>query len=158
MSGRSFRGREKGRAVITTVYEDHGIRFEYPSAWDLSVSEDGPAVNLEIEDPDGPAFLLIQVDESCPDPEIVADEVLEALRGEYPELDETPAVESIQGYPATGYDVEFFALDVTNGASIRSFQTPQRTVLVFGQWSDLGEDELPEVIRGVLRSVEELAE
>jgi hypothetical protein len=144
--------------VITTVYEDNGIHFEYPAEWELSVSEDGPAVNVEVQDPAGPAFALIQVDESCPDPDVVADEVLEALRGEYPELDEMPAVERIQGYPATGYDVEFFALDVTNGAMIRSFQTPRRTVLVFGQWSDLEGDGVSEVIQGVFRSVEELAD
>jgi hypothetical protein len=144
--------------VSTTVYEDHGIRFEYPMAWEVSVSKDGPAVNVEVQNPEGPEFALIQVDQSCPDPEAVADEVLEALRAEYPELDDVPALEQVQGYPATGYDVEFFALDVTNGALIRSFQTPQRTVLVFGQWSDLSEDEVPEIIREVFRSLEELAE
>ncbi len=65
-------------------------------------------------------------------------------------------METIQDQVATGHDVEFFSLDVTNGASIRCFRTPRRTVLLFGQWSDLGEDNLPDLVRGVFRSVEEM--
>jgi hypothetical protein len=65
-------------------------------------------------------------------------------------------MENIAGHHATGYDVEFFSLDFTNGATIRSFRTPERTVLVFGQWSDIGDENLPDLIRAVCRSVEEM--
>ena len=51
--------------------------------------------------------------------------------------------------------VEFFAMDMTNAASIRCFRTPSRTVLAFGQWSDLGEADLPDLIRGVFRTIED---
>ena len=111
---------------------------------------------MEVQAPSGLAFALVRVDESCPDPASLADEVLEAMRQEYPDLDAAPALETMRDHFATGHDVEFFSLDVTNAATIRCFRNPRGTVLVFGQWSDLGEEHLPDLIRGVFRSIEEL--
>jgi len=141
--------------VPSEVYQDHGVRFEYPSDWGLEVSDDGPATTVDLQHPAGIAFLLVRTDESCPDPALVADSALEAMREEYPDLDAVPVVETLQEYCTTGYDVEFFSLDLSNTACIRCFQTPRRTVLVFGQWSDLCEENVPELISGVLCSVEE---
>ena len=144
--------------MTSEVYEDHGVHFEYPADWQLEVSEDGPVTTIEVQAPSGLAFAWIRTDASCPDPAGVADEVLEALRQEYPDLDAEPALEPLHEHVAAGYDVEFFSLDVTNGATIRCFRTPMRTLLVFGQWSDLGEEELPDLIRSLFRSVEEIEE
>ncbi len=142
--------------MAAATFEDHGVHFEYPSDWALEVSEDGSVTTVEVQAPSGLAFAWIRTDESCPDPADVADEVLEAMRTEYPDLDAAEAPEPLYDHVVTGYDVEFFSLDVTNGATIRCFRTPRRTVLVFGQWSDLGEENLPDLVRGVFRSVEEM--
>jgi hypothetical protein len=142
--------------ALFEVFESHGVHFEYPADWPVEVSEDGPVTDVEVQAPDGLAFALVRTDETRPDPARVADEVLEAMREEYPDLDADPAREDIRGYRATGHDVEFFALDVTNAASIRCFRTPRRTVLIFGQWSDLGGDDLCDLVRAVFRSVEEM--
>ena len=144
--------------MITRNYEGHGVRFAYPADWDIEETDEGEAVTVEVQAPGGLAFALVRTDESCPDPASVADEVLEAMREEYPDLEAAPAMETIDGHHATGYDVEFFSLDLTNGAAIRAFRTPERTVLVFGQWSDVGSDDFPDLIRGVVRSVEEIGE
>jgi hypothetical protein len=148
----------KGHPVSTAVFEDHGVRFEYPSDWALEVSEDGPVTTIEVQAPSGLAFAWVRSDEACPDPAEVADEVLDALRQEYPELDASPALEPLREHVATGYDVEFFSLDVTNGATIRCFRTPLRTLLVFGQWSDIGGDDLPDLVKNLFQSVEEVEE
>lgn len=138
------------------TYEGHGVRFQYPFEWELEETEDGDATTVEVQAPGGLGFALVRTDESCPDPAGVADEVLEAMRAEYPELDVAPALESRDGRHATGYDVEFFSLDITNAAAIRSYRTETHTVLLFGQWSDIGDDDLPDLIRRVLFSVEEV--
>ncbi|MGO9601098.1 MAG: hypothetical protein ACLP7Q_24225 [Isosphaeraceae bacterium] len=137
------------------TFEDHGLRFDYPAAWEVEVTDHGPVLTVALQDPSGLGFALITTDDSRPDPADVADAALEAMREEYPELDASPAMETINDHCATGHDVEFFALDMTNAASIRCFRTPRRTVLAFGQWSDVGEAELPELIRGVFRSIED---
>jgi hypothetical protein len=155
---RRLNSEAKEITVITEVYEGHGIHFEYPSDWQLEVTEDGPVTTVEVEAPSRLAFAWVRIDESRPDPAGVADEWLEAMRQEFPDLDAVPALDTIQDHCATGHDVEFFSLDVTNGATIRCFRTPRCTVLVFGQWSDLGGEDLPDLIRGVFRSVEEVEE
>jgi hypothetical protein len=141
--------------VTTEIYEDHGIRFEYPSDWALEITDEGSVTTVGLEHPSGIAFALVRTDESRPDPDELADLALEAMRDEYPSLDAIPVSESEGGRSITGHDVEFFSLDIASAASIRCFSTPRRTVLVFGQWSDLGDDDLPEVVGSLFRSVEE---
>jgi hypothetical protein len=142
--------------VTTDVYEDHGVRFEYPSDWTVEITEEGPVTTVDLQHPGGIAFALVRTDESCPDPEEVSDQAFEAMREEYPGLDGSAVMETLSEHCATGHDLEFFSLDIASAASIRCFRTPRRTVLVFGQWSDLGEEDLSELIRGVFRSLEEL--
>jgi hypothetical protein len=139
---------------MTGIYEDHGIRFEYPGDWELEVTDDGPVTTVALQSPGGLAFALVTTDDSRPAPAEVADEALTAMREEYPNLDATPALETINGHNAVGHDVEFISLDMTNTCAIRCFRTPRRTVLVFGQWSDLDEDS-EDLIQGVQRSLEE---
>ena len=144
--------------MAAEVYEDHGVRFAYPSSWSVEVTDEGDVTTVDLQHPGGIAFVLVRTDESRPDPADLADQALEAMREEYPDLEAAPAMETIDGHHATGYDVEFFSLDLTNGAAIRAFRTPERTVLVFGQWSDVGSDDFPDLIRGVVRSVEEIGD
>ena len=144
------------RPVATEVYEDHGVRFEYPSDWTVEVTDEDEVTTVDLQHPEGVAFVLVRIDESCPDPEEIADLALEAMREEYPELDASPVMETLGEHVVTGHDVEFFSLDVANAATIRCFRTPRRTVLVFGQWSDLGGEERADLVRGVFRSLEEM--
>ena len=137
------------------TYDDHGIRFEYPGEWELEENDEDDVMTVSIQSPEGLAFALVTVDESCPAPAEVADEALEAMREEYPGLDAVPALETIDGHPAVGHDVEFISLDMTNACAIRCFRTPRRTVLVFGQWSDLEAEVNEPAIQGVRRTLTE---
>ena len=143
-------------AVITRIYEGNGVRFAYPADWSVEESDDGESSTVEVLAPGGLAFVLVRTDETGPNPAEVADEVLEAMREDYPDLDVVPAMDDIAGHHATGYDLEFFSLDVTNAATIRCFRTIERTILIFGQWSDIVDEALPDRIRSLWRSVEEM--
>ncbi len=142
--------------MITRIYEGNGVRFAYPSDWSVEESDDSESTTVEVVAPGGLAFVLIRTDETGPDPAEVADEVLEAMREDYPHLDVVPAMDDIAGHHATGYDLEFFSLDITNAATIRCFRTVERTILIFGQWSDIGDEALPDLIRRLGRSVEDM--
>jgi hypothetical protein len=138
-----------------TTYEDHGLRFDYPSAWALEVTEDGPLVTIDLQHPDGVAFLLVSADDSCPDSGTVADSVLETMREEYPDLDADPTEEVVDDRFVSGYDVQFFSLDLSNTARIRCFRTLIRTILIFGQWTDLLDAEVSDLPDAIVRSIEE---
>jgi len=144
--------------VATETYEDHGVRFEYPSDWNVEIAEDGPETTIDVQHPEGLAFALVRADLTRPDPAVLADEALAAMREEYPDLEAVPVIETLREHVATGYDVDFFSVDIANGARIRCFRSPRRTVLVFGQWSDLGDESLSDMVRGVFRSIEEVEE
>lgn len=141
--------------MTTQIYDDHGVRFEYPANWELEETDHGQVATVAVSVPDGLGFAVVTTDVTCPDPALASDEALEALREEYPDLDSTPVMEAINGHATTGYDVEFITLDLTNSAKVRCFRTPRRTVLVFGQWSDLGPSQTADQIRHVFQSIEE---
>jgi hypothetical protein len=142
--------------VASEIYEDHGVRFEYPADWVVEVTDEDEVTTVDLQHPEGIAFVLVRIDESCSDPEETSDLALEAMREEYPELDDSPLIEAHDEHVVTGHDVEFFALDVPNAAFIRCFGTPRRTVLCFGQWSELGGNGLSDMVRAVFRSLSEL--
>jgi hypothetical protein len=136
------------------LYEENGVRFEYPEDWTFEVTESGPLTTVNLEHPAGIAFVIVTTDDSCPDPGEVADIILETLREEYAELDEDPFEQVVNERLVSGYDVQFFALDLSNTALIRCFRTFNRTILVYGQWSDIVEGEVAELAESILRSVE----
>ena len=136
-------------------FDEFGVRFRYPAGWEVEVSEDGPRATVALQSPSGPAFVMVTLDEEGPPPAELADEALAAMREEYPTLEVVPALETIDGHPAIGHDLEFISLDVPNTCAIRCFRTPRRTVLIFAQWSDI-EAEDPELqIRALIRSLGE---
>src|SRR5829696_7230522 len=150
-AGRLPEGRRhgrRGRPIMFGTYDDHGIRFAYPQDWELEVTDDGPRTTVTVQSPGGLAFALVTLDEDRPAPAALADEALAAMRDEYPQLDATPAQETIAGHRAVGHDLEFISLDLVNSCAIRCYRTRRRTVLVFGQWSDL-DDGAEALLRAV---------
>jgi hypothetical protein len=143
-------------AMSIAIYDDHGIRFEYPFDWELDVTDDGPRSTVTVQSPGGLAFALVTVDDDRPAPAGLADEALAALKEEYPTLDAFPALETIDGHKAVGHDVEFVSLDLNNAGVIRAFQTPRRTIFLLAQWSDdLEGEEAEQPLRALRRSLEE---
>ena len=144
-----------GSVMAVSIYDDNGVRFEYPDGWEVEVTEEGSATTVALHATTGPAFTLVTLDESRPDPDMVADQALEVMREEYPGLDASPARETVGDHNAVGHDVEFFALDLVSSCSIRCFRTDRRTVLLFGQWSDVDGNEVTDALAAVRRTFEE---
>ena len=72
------KGRRHGVAI--EVYDDHGVRFEYPSDWVVEVTDEDEVTTVDLQHPEGVAFVLVRIDETCADPEETCDMVLEAMR------------------------------------------------------------------------------
>lgn len=140
---------------MTGHYDGHGISFQYPTNWELDINAEGAVATIAIHAPKGPAFAIITVDATKPDPAEIAGQALDTMREEYPELDSTPAIETIAGQHAVGHDIEFFTLDMINNCEIRCFRTANRTVLVFVQWSDIEGDQAGLVLSAVRSSITE---
>jgi hypothetical protein len=137
------------------VFADHGVRFRVPSGWGLEVSEDGSRISIAMQQDGGTAFVLLTLDPDRPAPEAMADEALDAMRAEYPDLEEGTARATIAGHAAIGHDLDFITLDMGVSCAIRCFRTPRRTILVFEQWSDLDDEATREAMAEVARTLEE---
>lgn len=116
-------------------YENHGVRFHYPSEWELSEQTSDNETSISVQS-DGTSFWTVVLLKSRPDPEVVLESVVEAFELDYEEVDVLTHVGSLCGLPALGRDLDFVCYDLVNSAIARAFQTSEKTVLVLFQGTD----------------------
>lgn len=122
--------------IVPAVFDKLGIRFMYPDNWTLDEQEAiAGNQSVTVYSPGG-AFWSIVVHDRTADPSDLAAEALTALKAEYEGSEAEPAREEVAGETLRGYDVNFFYLDLTNTALIRSFRTADATCLVLCQAED----------------------
>lgn len=138
---------------MPATFDRDGIRFLYPENWRLENSDSDNGWTVALQSPDT-AFLMLSYDESMPECEAMAETALEALRGEYPELESDDAVDTVAGQPAIGHDIRFFSLDLTNTCYVRSFYSGGATVLLMWQLNDLEMESNEPVLRAICASLQ----
>lgn len=136
---------------MTSTYQRE-VSFLYPENWELQRETTSHGWSVQVQSP-GTAFLLIDCDTTKPSPEEVIETTLEAMRDEYPELDATRCEETVAGQHAIGHDIEFFSLDLLNTCWTRSLSTPDGTLLILGQVSDLEADRYAMVLKAICASL-----
>jgi hypothetical protein len=134
------------------VFEEAGIRFQYPDNWRLSREQADHGWTVSVQSPDT-AFFLLAFDEAMPDIEDVSQTVVEALRADYPELEAEDALESLAGQPAMGHNIRFFSLDLTNTCATRVFYSDAGTILVMWQANDLELDAVEPIFKAMCASL-----
>jgi hypothetical protein len=134
------------------VFEESGIRFQYPDSWKLVREEADGGWTVSVQSPNT-AFFLLTFDEGMPEVDEVTQTVLEALTADYPELEAEDALESIAGQPAMGHNIRFFSLDLTNTCCTRSFYSDAGTVLVMWQANDLELDVVEPIFKAMCASI-----
>src|SRR5947209_4512888 len=134
--------------MMPAVFSDSGVSFRYPETWKLEREEIDAGWLVTVQSP-GTAFFLLCRRDDCPPSADLADEALNDLRESYPELEAEPASSRYAGRVAHGYDVNFFLLDLTNSAQIRTFGTPGATLLLMWQSSDADLEDAEPVLRAL---------
>jgi hypothetical protein len=129
-----------------------GVSFRYPDGWtlDREEGEDGWAVSVQSP---GTAFALISLDRGQSAPEDVAAAALEALKGDYPDLEAEACVTTLAGQMAVGHDINFFSLDLTISCWTRSLYCDAGTLLVLCQVGDVEEESYEPALRAVCASL-----
>ncbi|MGL4511857.1 MAG: hypothetical protein ACRCT8_02095 [Lacipirellulaceae bacterium] len=136
-----------------SVYDKSGLHLAYPENWTLDESTDsGARVELTLSSPNT-AFLTLAHYPGLLDLEGLADQALAALRGEYPDLESSPASESFGETPLLGYDVNFICLDLINTALVRTGHFGAGTLLVLAQAEDRELPVAEQVFRAILTSL-----
>src|SRR5579871_2105647 len=94
-------------------FERDGVRFQYPGNWTVEANDGDPAEGgwtVSVQSPET-AFVLVSLQPGAGDPAELADQTLQALRGDYQELDSENVVETLAGVVAIGHDIDFLTVD-----------------------------------------------
>jgi hypothetical protein len=138
---------------MATVHEGEGLRFLYPENWHLEEARNSEGWSVTLQSPET-AFLLFNVLDNRPSVKEVLASTLAAMREEYPELEATEVSEPIAHHRASGYDIQFFSLDLLNSCWVRCFRTPRHTILILAQATDAELKTAEPVLRAIRRSLE----
>ena len=125
------------KAEFKEYYDDkEEIRFAYPKNWFVQESHwAGDVKSVIINSPEG-YFWLLAIFPKGTDPDEAAKEVLHTMKGEYDKLEDLPARRMIAGRRLTGYEMNFFYLDLVNTAVVLGFEENDRTFVIYWQNCD----------------------
>lgn len=129
-----------------------GLAFDYPDNWtvDTDESEDRYAT-VTVYAPGG-GFWAVSGHASGGDPRELAGAVVSQMREEYRDLDAEEAVDRLADHDLPGFDMNFYCLDLTNTAQVRTLATPEAIYLIFCQAEDREWDEVAPVFAAMTTS------
>jgi len=120
---------------MPAVFEQLGIRFEYPENWEIEEMSEGEVEQVVVSSPNT-AFWHLSKYPAETDLEPLFDEAMAALRSEHKGMETEPVNDEVDGRALTGFDVNFICLDLTNTCWLRGFQTEEATFLLICQAED----------------------
>ncbi|MGO9112432.1 MAG: hypothetical protein ACLP9L_24645 [Thermoguttaceae bacterium] len=139
---------------MPATFDNLGITFQYPDNWQLDEEEMRAGQSaVTVFRPGGTAFWSVAVHTASADPARMAQAALDAMRKEYEGLEAEPVNETIAGRDLIGFDLNFFYLDLTNTASIRSLRVDGTTYTIFFQAEDCEYREIGLVFKAMTVSL-----
>ena len=134
-------------------FRDMGISFQYPENWTLDEQESaGEEPAVTVFSPGG-AFWTVRVHASSSEPDRLAQSAVEAMQAEYEGVEFEPVEEQFEGHTMTGFDLNFFYLDLTNTATVRCLRGPTATYTFFCQAEDREYQQVSLVFRAMTASL-----
>lgn len=137
---------------MDSVFEGHGIRFEYPDDWILHEQSSPDEITLTVNSPDT-SFWSLTLLFDRPDPQRVIDSALDAFREEYTEIDVYPGDARLNDLPTIACELDFVCHDLIGSAFLRAVAAPDFTLLVLYQGADLELDTLQTVLEKISGSL-----
>ena len=138
-------------------FERMGLVFDYPDDWALELDADGgseaggsPVVTLLSP---GGGFWSVSRHDGDGNARLLAEAVVAQMRSEYQDIDIEAASDSIGGHLLPGFDFNFYCLDLTNTASVRTLQAPGSLHVVFCQADDREWDRVATVFAAMTTSL-----
>ena len=130
-------------------YNKSGIRFHYPDNWELDDTVSSTDCEMVTVHSPGGGFWSVSRHTRFADTKELAKAAIEALRGEYAEIEVDDANETLAGYDLVGFDINFYYVDLTNSASVRALRADRSTFTIFYQAEDREFDKLLDVFRAM---------
>ena len=129
-----------------------GLEFDYPDNWSVDTDDSaGRYATVTVLSPEG-GFWSVSGHAAGGDPGELSEAVLNQMREEYRDLDSEPAEEVVGGRTLTGCDMNFYCLDLTNTAQVRTLETSGGIYLFFSQAEDREWDRIAPVFAAMTAS------
>ncbi len=117
-------------------YDDLGVRFIYPSNWFVQTETwDKGTYGITVDSPEG-SFWSLAIYPKGVDLDAAAKQILGTLDAEYEEMDQAEVKRYVADRVLTGYEVNFFYLDLTSTALVLKFEDENRGYVVYWQTCD----------------------
>ena len=152
-NGSIFRPRHILRKpVLMQVYEAHGVRFEYPDGWELSVDESEDQIAATVEGP-GTAFWTMSLIFERPPAEEIIDSALQCFEEEYGEVDVYESDERICLLPTVAVNLDLISLDFVSKVALRACETDEFSIFSMFQISEVEFEEHGPALRAMNASL-----
>lgn len=138
---------------MPATFEKLGISFQYPENWKLDEQDILEGRNAVTIYSPGGGFWSVALDLGDSDAAQLAKAAVDAMRQEYQDIEVEETRETVADHEVVGYDLNFFYLDLTNTAGIRSFRIDQTTYTVFYQAEDREYEEIHRVFQAMTFSL-----
>ena len=134
-------------------YSNFGVRFSYPEEWAIVDEEHSQwPRRVSVQSPNS-GYWELQAYPSSFRPIDLSDQTLEAFREEYEDLDSEPVTEEILDHATTGYDLDFFCMDLLVTCQVRSFSLAGQTILLICQAESREFEMRRDVFEAITRSL-----
>jgi hypothetical protein len=137
---------------MDATYQAHGVRFRYPSDWEVAEQHEEDQFSITVSSP-ATAFWTLSLFASCPKPIDVVQTVLDTFHEEYDEMDAYPSSARIGKRLTVGRDIDFVCLDRLNIAAVRAFRTRSFTAMILFQLTEAERNDVEPILERMTRSL-----
>ena len=138
---------------MPALFNKLGINFHYPENWTLDEQEALEGEPTVTVNSPGGAFWSVAIHPIADDPGRLTKTAVDALKQVYSDLDAEEASDQVAGLQISGYDVNFYCLDLTNTAIVRGFRGEHATYVILSQAEDREFAEIEPVFRAMTASL-----
>jgi hypothetical protein len=133
-------------------FERFGLSFDYPDGWTVDTDDaEGRYAAVTVYSPEG-AFWSVSGHAPGGDARELSAAVVGQMQREYQDLDAEPAADAVAGHTLDGFDLNFYCLDLTNTAQVRTLETPRAVYLFHCQAEDREWDRIAPVFAAMTTS------
>ena len=134
------------------VYETHGVRFEYPDGWEISVDEAEDQTAVTVEGP-GTAFWTLSLISERPPAEEIIESALQCFEDEYSNVDVYEVDDRICLLPTIARNLDVISLDLVSKVGLRVCETDDFSIFTMYQFAETEAESTEQALQAINASL-----